>query len=738
MTRRASKLTMKNKRSWRKIDTSDLDKSLENKRIEERTGGLRATKPNEELFVIDRTPNQTSLINAAPTDLDFKMQHLRCFSALENTCSVPARVSTTVKTPITNKQKSKTDNSVLTPAVKTKPTAIQNLWDAETQKDKKKKNKRVNPRRYLPIIPAIPAPHDGISYLPDSEKHKEILYEEFKNELIYQDEVFKDSLVAKKIDNVLKLRKGTFIPEILQGFEPVGSITAADEEQESMVDISGHQPRNNKPKTSKQKNKRRLAKLANATKPVNFKETIKQFGRMSEILKEISSMEKVSQQKCRVRKTKKLLKKYQTKRIGHGRYVSPVRDFQVSSELGSSLRALQTEGDLLRDRFCSFQKRNILVPKSNIVKRSKQKILPRRMTARNKFKRIALTSLKLTASIARPLFRLVQWSPRQSQRIESKMRLLPVELSYSKNAVPLYQQKSSASITAAILRQSDQSEDKTKLYEITDGIKTLVHYRLQPYREKLNALFIDQTDLSSSYIKIVNYINEISLLAGFRQLSTEELYHCLNIFDSKYGLLIRSEIGNLSVWVSTSKDGRLIIAQNGHVHAYTGCRMSLINLGLAGLYSYYSHSIPMSLWTFMFANGLTATGSRLSFSRRRTKFLISVIDQIHSNMVGSQKQALDFILRKMENQMLCSTLELYRLLRQSKSINLNDLTLNSSSLVYGNLTLMSYCLRMIEDAGLAKQEEGKYHAMPIETSSLLFQNEDKNRQQNNSSDHHDD
>ena len=49
-----------------------------------------------------------------------------------------------------------------------------------------------------------------------------------------------------------------------------------------------------------------------------------------------------------------------TKKLGRLRYREAARDFQVRSEIAASLRGLVSEGNLLRDRYRSLQKRNII------------------------------------------------------------------------------------------------------------------------------------------------------------------------------------------------------------------------------------------------------------------------------------------------------------------------------------------------------------------------------------------
>ncbi|XP_057281244.1 ribosome biogenesis protein NOP53 [Pezoporus wallicus] len=51
------------------------------------------------------------------------------------------------------------------------------------------------------------------------------------------------------------------------------------------------------------------------------------------------------------------------RRVGRLRYQEPALDVQLSHELPESLRVLKPEGSILRDRFKSFQKRNMIEPR---------------------------------------------------------------------------------------------------------------------------------------------------------------------------------------------------------------------------------------------------------------------------------------------------------------------------------------------------------------------------------------
>ncbi|XP_026544131.1 ribosome biogenesis protein NOP53 [Notechis scutatus] len=63
------------------------------------------------------------------------------------------------------------------------------------------------------------------------------------------------------------------------------------------------------------------------------------------------------------REAERKLEAVKPKRLGRLKYEEPDVDVQLSSELAESLRTLRPEGSILKDRFKSLQKRNIIEPR---------------------------------------------------------------------------------------------------------------------------------------------------------------------------------------------------------------------------------------------------------------------------------------------------------------------------------------------------------------------------------------
>ncbi|KAF1634472.1 UNVERIFIED_CONTAM: Ribosome biogenesis protein NOP53, partial [Eudyptes pachyrhynchus] len=74
------------------------------------------------------------------------------------------------------------------------------------------------------------------------------------------------------------------------------------------------------------------------------------------------------------RRIRRLAEADKPRRLGRLKYQAPDIDVQLSSELSGSLRTLKPEGHILRDRFKSFQKRNMIEPRERAKFKRKYKV----------------------------------------------------------------------------------------------------------------------------------------------------------------------------------------------------------------------------------------------------------------------------------------------------------------------------------------------------------------------------
>ncbi|XP_007102813.3 ribosome biogenesis protein NOP53 isoform X2 [Physeter macrocephalus] len=74
------------------------------------------------------------------------------------------------------------------------------------------------------------------------------------------------------------------------------------------------------------------------------------------------------------RQARRLAEADRPRRLGRLKYQDPDIDVQLSSELCDSLRTLKPEGNILRDRFKSFQRRNMIEPRERAKFKRKYKV----------------------------------------------------------------------------------------------------------------------------------------------------------------------------------------------------------------------------------------------------------------------------------------------------------------------------------------------------------------------------
>ncbi|ELK18597.1 ribosome biogenesis protein NOP53 [Pteropus alecto] len=74
------------------------------------------------------------------------------------------------------------------------------------------------------------------------------------------------------------------------------------------------------------------------------------------------------------RRARRLAEADKPRRLGRLKYQAPDIDVQLSSELPDSLRTLKPEGNILRDRFKSFQRRNMIEPRERARFKRKYKV----------------------------------------------------------------------------------------------------------------------------------------------------------------------------------------------------------------------------------------------------------------------------------------------------------------------------------------------------------------------------
>lgn len=94
----------------------------------------------------------------------------------------------------------------------------------------------------------------------------------------------------------------------------------------------------------------------------------------------LKKQEQLTNMRHAQRKARQEAEKSMPRRLGRLKFQAPDLDVQLSNELPSSLRSLKPEGSILKDRFKSFQKRNLIEPRerAKFKRRLKVKYIEKR------------------------------------------------------------------------------------------------------------------------------------------------------------------------------------------------------------------------------------------------------------------------------------------------------------------------------------------------------------------------
>jgi len=397
------KFSKNKKKTWRKhTDIKDVEDYLEDKRLQERTGGIVAEKPNTDLFFIDKqilVPQQA----ANPSEKSFK-----CHAALIPDPNIePARVAHNIKqkqhicaariakkvsgldnfsskeAELHRKQARKVTQNKLKGKHKIE-SASYDLWGGASQHEasqdayflEKTKGRRIKPPHGYGARPsevsAVEAPHAGASYNPDLANYTDLKLKAHDIEVMKQR---KEDQIARAFDNKFPsqaLSEQTFLDEMSVGLFEDDMEDDDDAENGDGMDEAAsysHNPpvrRENK-KTIAQRNKeqRQRERLQSVARLRSAKAKLQAEGRLS-----IKAMRRLVEAEERHRQERALHKaslqerfKRKPKRLGPNKFEPADLEVKLVEELEGSLRQLKPEGNLAEERFKSLQLRNMIEPR---------------------------------------------------------------------------------------------------------------------------------------------------------------------------------------------------------------------------------------------------------------------------------------------------------------------------------------------------------------------------------------
>ncbi|KAM8902575.1 ribosome biogenesis protein NOP53 [Spinachia spinachia] len=407
---RRKRVNKNKKKSWNKhSDINDVDAFLEDVRLQERTtGGLLSEKSDESLFFLDAGPPKNEQKVSQPAEEQKRSKGkawrpLRIDLILQRDSLVPIpkdvlayqkpnakklrRIAQkgeqlAASGVVTRRQKRLLNRPPVKERTKKAVTEANNnphrdyydIWGEEakdasdpwflqqTGKTRVSRPARMNEKPS--VLPAVEVIAAGGSYNPEFFSHQALLQEAHNVEVKKQKE-------EDRIDKQLAVNKEHFATEETILKEQVEGLVEEEEveddggEAASEEDVAVGAIVMAAKKTEQQRRKERVEKLkvqrrrANRVK-LDKQQQLFQLRSIKKTIKEQQANTKVKQEQ---RKSNQEAEKAQPRRLGKLKFQPQDMEVQLSNELAGSLRRLKPEGSVLKDRFKSLQKRNLIEPR---------------------------------------------------------------------------------------------------------------------------------------------------------------------------------------------------------------------------------------------------------------------------------------------------------------------------------------------------------------------------------------
>lgn len=318
------KISGKKSKRWRSIDVTDIMDGIETKHKNQLLEAeAKAKLKNKNLFFIDTGNEVQQDPRKAPLDPNrFKKKPKEI---------IVSKAEKKVVEKIAAKQKRKNEIQEIDDIPEsTNESNTLDLWEDEPVPSKKIITK--------PVVnaPAVILPHPGQSYNPTFKSHKDLL----QNVVTEEIEILKKKEYVEPVDNkpgkpLNQVKKKKFKSDIRRAH------ALAQEE-----------------KKIEKKKRQDLINIKSIVQEIDEK--------MEKQEKELEERRKKKEEEDKLIAEGKLIK---ARKVGKGDYEFKGTDFQTRDNLAPNLRNLNTAGNLLRDRFDSIFRRNLIEPKSNNRKR---------------------------------------------------------------------------------------------------------------------------------------------------------------------------------------------------------------------------------------------------------------------------------------------------------------------------------------------------------------------------------
>lgn len=238
-------------------------------------------------------------------------------------------------------------------------------------------------------VPAVEVTPAGASYNPSFEDHQTLLLAAHEVELQRQKE-------AEKLERQLALpaseqpaTQESAFQEMCQGLleesdgeeepgegpdtvpEAGGKQTEGAETSPTPVRLAAMEKKTEQQRRrEKAAQKMRVQQAQERAARLRHQELFRLRGIKAQVARRLAELARRREQ----RRVQRLAEADRPRRLGRLKYQAPDVDVQLSSELADSLRTLKPEGNILRDRFKSFQKRNMIEPRERAKFKRKYKV----------------------------------------------------------------------------------------------------------------------------------------------------------------------------------------------------------------------------------------------------------------------------------------------------------------------------------------------------------------------------
>ncbi|KAM6427890.1 ribosome biogenesis protein NOP53 [Liasis olivaceus] len=226
----------------------------------------------------------------------------------------------------------------------------------------------------LPAMEVIPP---GGSYNPSFQSHQALLLQAFEVELgkqkaeerLQRQLNFPTAAEAPTQETVFQEQCEGLMEEESEGEEGQDSPLVPPEEGPQAVSTSDPHLLTatavGEKKTERQRKKEKAAKQLKARElsEKTARRRQQELFQLRSIRLQLKQREAELQRRKQRREAKRKSEAVKPKRLGRLKYTEPDVDVQLSTELAESLRTLKPEGSILRDRFKSLQKRNLIEPR---------------------------------------------------------------------------------------------------------------------------------------------------------------------------------------------------------------------------------------------------------------------------------------------------------------------------------------------------------------------------------------